>query len=107
MKKKYLILFTLMSFNTVIIFASGGSETGFSEKEKYTCFGLEENENWQFCPDGTSNRFTDNGDGTITDNILNLMWDKKGNNDCNKTWNQALCYCQSLNLAGCCNWRLQ
>jgi len=27
---------------------------------------LDGNENWQFCPDCTSDRYTDNMDGTIT-----------------------------------------
>ena len=33
-------------------------------------------------------RFTDNGDGTITDHELNLMWSKTDNNG-NIDWNQA------------------
>jgi len=103
MKKKYLILFTLLAVITVIVFASGKSEAGFSEKGNYTYSGLDGNDDWQFCPDCTLDRYTDNMDGTITDNLLNIMWDKNGNNHCNKSWNQALCYCQSLNLAGYCN----
>lgn len=65
--------------------------------------------------------YTDNGDGTITDNNTGLMWEKKTN--CSTpdttadphcylntyTWQQALDYVAALNnecFAGHCDWRL-
>ena len=51
--------------------------------------------------------FTDNGDGTMTDNLTGLMWTKNGNlPNGTKTWEQALDYCNNLTLAGYSDWRL-
>jgi hypothetical protein len=50
-------------------------------------------------------RFTDNGDGTMTDNLTGLMWTKSAN-EMYGTWQQALDYANSLNLAGYTEWRL-
>jgi len=59
--------------------------------------------------------FTDNGDGTVTDNNTGLMWQKvTGDTDNNGsvseddkvTWQDALSYCESLSLAGYSDWRL-
>jgi Protein of unknown function (DUF1566) len=41
-------------------------------------------------------RFTDNGDGTVTDNMTNLVWLKNGNPFGLRTWDQALALCNSL-----------
>ena len=43
---------------------------------------------YNFSPGVAGERFTDNGDGTITDHELNLMWSKTDNNG-NIDWNQA------------------
>jgi hypothetical protein len=52
-------------------------------------------------------RFTDNGDGTITDNLTGLMWTKDANLPGGyKTWQQALDYCNNLTLGGYTDWRL-
>ncbi|HPV98672.1 MAG TPA: DUF1566 domain-containing protein [Spirochaetota bacterium] len=59
-------------------------------------------------------RFTDNGDGTVTDHGTGLVWQKcsRGQNilDCsgtatNATWQEALQYCRNLSLDGR-SWRL-
>ena len=42
-------------------------------------------------------RFTDNGDGTITDNLTGLMWLKDGNCFGGKTWQEALDAVADLN----------
>jgi hypothetical protein len=51
------------------------------------------------------NVFSDNGDGTITDNTTNIMWQK---NDSGKgmDWKAALGYCRDLELAGYNDWRI-
>lgn len=49
-------------------------------------------------------RFTDNGDGTITDKVTRLMW-QKGEND-RMSWFEALEACRKLNLGGHTDWRL-
>jgi len=52
-------------------------------------------------------RFTDNGDGTMTDNLTGLMWTKDANlPNGTMDWYQALDYCNNLTLAGYSDWRL-
>lgn len=48
--------------------------------------------------------FVDNGDGTVTDEITGLMWQKADGGE--MTWEDALTYCENLNLAGYSDWRL-
>jgi len=49
--------------------------------------------------------FTDNGDGTITDNYTGLVWQQNPPAD-TITWEQALSYSHTLSLAGKTDWRL-
>jgi hypothetical protein len=69
------------------------------------------------CP--SDGRFTDNGDGTVTDNCTGLMWQKDtadvngdGQIDGNLvgtdtlSWCDALVYCENLSFAGRSDWRL-
>jgi quinol monooxygenase YgiN len=46
-------------------------------------------------------RFTDNGDGTVTDNLTGLVWLKDGNAFGTRTWHQALEDCRSLHNGKC------
>ncbi len=48
--------------------------------------------------------FTDNGDGTITDNITGLMWQKVDGDE--MTFESAATYCANLVLGGKDDWRL-
>ena len=60
--------------------------------------------------------FTDNGDGTITDNCTGLMWKKCSEPDTSTTtcggthstytWENALTQCEGLSFAGYTDWRL-
>ena len=45
-----------------------------------------------------------NGDQIITDNVTGLIWQKTYAS--NKTWKEALEYCEGLNYAGYTDWRL-
>ena len=49
--------------------------------------------------------YTDNGDGTVTDTSTGLMWQQGGINYIG-TWEQALAYCERLDLGGYTDWRL-
>lgn len=51
------------------------------------------------------NDFTDNGDGTITDEATGLMW-MQGDNGEGITWKNALSYAENLTYAGYSDWRL-
>jgi len=53
--------------------------------------------------DDTSKSYTDNGDGTVTDNHTNLMWQK--DDQAGKTWNDAIDYCRYLRLCNDNTWQ--
>jgi hypothetical protein len=48
--------------------------------------------------------YTDNGDGTVTDNVTGLMWQQAVPGT--YSWEQAVAYCPMLMLAGYGDWRL-
>ena len=50
-------------------------------------------------------RYTDNGDGTVTDTSTELMWEQTGSSK-GMTWKEALAYCRDLRLGGFMDWRL-
>jgi NTP pyrophosphatase (non-canonical NTP hydrolase) len=49
--------------------------------------------------------FIDNNDGTVTDKSTGLMWQQIILEN-KMTWQQAISYCESLNLGGYTDWRL-
>lgn len=50
-------------------------------------------------------RFTDNGNGTVSDNVTGLMWQQEDDNNA-YTWQHAVDWCAGLLLAGHSDWRL-
>ena len=46
-------------------------------------------------------RFTDNEDGTVTDNLTGLLWLKNANCFGSTTWSQAVSYCNGLASGSC------
>jgi hypothetical protein len=56
-------------------------------------------------PAVVDNPYTANGDGTITDNLTQLVWQQVPNPTA-QSWEQALVYAEELNLAGQTDWRL-
>ncbi len=51
------------------------------------------------------NRFTDNGDGTITDSATGLMWQQSDNGN-GLNWEDSLKYAENFELASFDDWRL-
>jgi len=49
--------------------------------------------------------YTDNGDGTVTDNVTGLMWQQGEVGSMN--WEDAITCCEALSLAGYTDWRLR
>lgn len=49
--------------------------------------------------------YTDNGDGTITDNVTGLIWSQELSSSA-FSWSDASDYCESLTLGGYTDWRL-
>lgn len=56
-------------------------------------------------PTVIANHFTDNSDGTITDNLTQLIWQKAPNVTA-VTWENAIAYAEGLSLANATDWRL-
>ncbi len=54
---------------------------------------------------GNQPSFTDNGNGTVTDNVTELTW-QKSHSEALLSWEEGLDYCDELDLAGKKDWRL-
>ena len=52
-----------------------------------------------------SHSFINNGDGTVTNTGMGLMWQYPGTST-KMTWEEALNYCENLSLAGHTDWRM-
>jgi hypothetical protein len=50
-------------------------------------------------------RFLDNSDGTVLDRLTDLTWEKAISQTA-QTWENAILYCEGLNLGGNSDWRL-
>ena len=51
-------------------------------------------------------RFTDNGDGTVTDNLTGLIWTKDANIYGDRTWSEAVSDCAACSVGGYTDWYL-
>jgi hypothetical protein len=49
--------------------------------------------------------YTDNGNGTVTDNVTGLIWQQE-DDDTMRTWEKSCTYCTDLTLGGFSDWRL-
>ena len=49
--------------------------------------------------------YTDNGNGTITDNVTSLIWQKEDDNT-RRIWDDAVSYCNNLTFAEYSDWHL-
>jgi hypothetical protein len=56
-------------------------------------------------PSTIPNHYTDNNNGTITDNLTNLVWQKIPSTIA-QTWEQAITMAENLSLGGFTDWRL-
>ena len=103
MTKKTLIFIALAVFITGMVFAEGDvslPKTGQTTMHAAGDDGdLEKGVAW---PDP---RFTDNGNGTICDNLTGLMWEQASSGTA-LTWANALAYANGLSLGGHSDWRL-
>ncbi len=66
-----------------------------------SCTGTGQDGEYQKGVAWPSPRFTDNGDGTVTDNITGLIWLKNANCFGTKTWSEALSAANSLENGQC------
>ena len=104
--------------NSIISIPKTGQTTCYDSSGNIIgCTGTGQDGNLQRGVAWPSPRFTDNGDGTVTDNLTGLIWTKDGNapgsSACSpattKTWQGALDYVACLNTnsyLGYTDWRL-
>ena len=83
-------------------------DNGFVE---ISCAGTGQDGEYQKGVASPSPRFTDNGDGTVTDNLTGLMWAKDAHLGGNMNWNGAIDFANNLSLGTSCgeqltDWRL-
>ena len=108
MRNKNIILTSLILVSPFWTKAIANELPDTGQEESYTATFGEDND---YQPAASQPSYTDNGDGTITDNRTGLMWVKDGNSEgCNNggylTWEQALTFCEGLSYAGYSDWRL-
>jgi hypothetical protein len=70
-----------------------------NDSPKYNGFYVRAVRGWQ-----KSNNLVDNSDGTVTDTNTGLMWQQAEAGV--MTWEEALAYCETFELAGHDDWRL-
>ena len=90
----------------ISVFGYSGELPDTGQTTSYTeTFG----EDSDYQPVASQPSYTDNGDGTVTDNRTGLMWLKYANNynsGAAQTWEAALSGCESFSYAGYSDWRL-
>lgn len=101
---KYCRLFFITAFFSIISsFSIQVSQVNAACSDPVTWSQHEGNRSGYF--DGIDGPYVDNGDGTVTDQGTQLMWQQS--NDGNEyVWEDACNYCESLILAGHSDWEL-
>ncbi len=93
-----LISTILLLFTTMMTGAWTVPDTG--QTESYTgVFG--EDSDYNINPPS----FTDNGNGTVTDNVTGFIWQQE-DDGVTRSWDDAVKYCEELDLATFTDWRL-
>jgi hypothetical protein len=69
--------------------------------DEMNCLDTGQDGEYQEGVTGPRPRFTDNADGTITDNLTGLIWLKNANCFLERTWSQALSDCSGLASGQC------
>ena len=99
MKKQLTLLYIFFSFFTS--FSQDSIMTKLPDTGQITSYSKIPGEDSDYLINPPS--FTDNGDGTIKDNVTKLIWQKTDGGE--MTWQTAKSYCSTLSLAGY-KWRL-
>lgn len=99
----------------VVIFGKTGTYAGpgyaLPDTGQSTSYTGTYGEDHDYQPAASQMNYTDNGDGTVTDNRTALMWAKDGSgpgcfNGNQTTWTGAITTCEELSFAGYDDWRL-
>jgi len=95
----------------VLVFSTGTliNTAGMPDTDQASSYTGTFGEDHDYQPAATQMSYTDNGDGTITDNRTGLMWLKDANQyngGATQTWEAALSGCEGFTYAGYTDWRL-
>jgi len=95
----------------VLVFSTGTliNTAGMPDTDQASSYTTTFGEDHDYQPAATQMSYTDNGDGTITDNRTGLMWLKDANQyngGAAQTWEAALSGCEGFTYAGYTDWRL-
>lgn len=101
-----LLLFPFISYAGTVQLPQTGQTKCYDEAgTEIDCSGTGQDGDIRAGVSWPSPRFTDNGDGTVTDNLTGLMWVKSPDSN-GRAWNDAVDYCNNLDFAGYTDWRL-
>ncbi len=81
-------------------------DVGVPKTGQTTTYATGDDGNLQMGAAWPNPRFTDNGDGTVTDNLTGLMWVQNAQKGGGVTWYNAIIACDGYVLAGYDDWRL-
>ena len=103
-----IISLSTMAFSDTIQLPQTGQTKCFDTSgNQISCAGTGQDGDIQAGVAWPSPRFTDHGDGTVTDNLTGLMWAKDANMAGTLvSWQQALDYVKTINTGGYSDWRL-
>ena len=95
------------SFGVICLPQTGQTTCWDKNGNVIPCSGTGQDGNIQAGVAWPNPRFTDDGDGTVTDNLTGLMWTQNAN-PAGKymTWQQGIDYVKTLNTGGHADWRL-
>ncbi len=106
-KKSKIIIIVAVSvvLFSLFAFAVGTGAVNLAKTGQTTSYRTGDDGDLQKGASWPNPRFTDNGNGTITDNLTGLMWQRVPLST-GRAWNEAIDYCNALELAGYTDWRL-
>lgn len=96
-------IYKLQPYFSWVLFSGFGSGIAKRADAENFCIAVRGGVDRRF-GEADKSRFTDNGDGTVTDAATGLMWQKETNP--RKSPKEAEEFCQKLTLAGHSDWRL-
>ncbi|MDA3899098.1 MAG: DUF1566 domain-containing protein [Spirochaetes bacterium] len=99
-----LALFAILIAGAAVLYAAGSGKQ-LPVTSQTTVHTANDDGSYQTGNDVPSTRFSDNGDGTITDNMTGLMW-LKSPDSTTRNWPAAITYCEGLDYASHTDWRL-
>jgi hypothetical protein len=93
-------------FGVVGTMGGVGGGTGVRKTRQTTSYRAGDDGDLQIGIAWPDPRFTNHGNGTVTDHLTSLVWAQNANLGGRMTWSNAVAYCEGLTLGGQTDWRL-